>query len=68
MKFKHSDFSQAFELKNLKFGNFRCAFSKILSQQTITATIRHTKMAQSPTYSFEAKIASREYHAEYYMG
>ena len=35
-----------------------CAFSKIFSQQTITTTVRHTKMAQATTYSFEAKIAS----------
>ena len=40
-----------------------CVFSKIFSQQTITITIRHTKIAQATTYSFDAKIASRGYHA-----
>ena len=39
-----------------------CAFSKIFLQQTITATIKHTKIAQAATCSFEAKIASSGYH------
>ena len=40
-----------------------CVFSKIFSQQTITITIRHTKIALATTYSIDAKIASRGYHA-----
>ena len=62
MKFKHSNSSQAFKLKNLKFGNFMCAFSTIFSQQKIATTIRQKKMAQATTYTFEAEIASRGYH------
>lgn len=38
-----------------------CAF-KILSQQTITTTVKRIKMAQATIYSFEAKIASSGYH------
>ena len=40
-----------------------CVFSKIFSQQTITITIRHTKIAPETTYSIDAKITSRGYHA-----
>ena len=58
---KHS--SQGFELKNAKFGNFMCAFSRIFLQHTITTTIRHTQMAQAANYRFEAKIACCGYHA-----
>ena len=54
MKFKHSDPSQAFELKNSKFGKSMRAFSKIFWQQTITTT----KMTEATTYSFEVNIAS----------
>ena len=43
MKYKHSSSSQTFRFKKLKFTNFMCAFSKTFSQQTMTATIRHTK-------------------------
>ena len=58
MKFKRSNSSQVFELKNPKFGNFMC----LCLQETITTTIRHTEMAQAITYLFEAKITSRGYH------
>lgn len=36
MKFKHSDYSQAFKLKNSKL--YVCVFSNIFSQQAITTT------------------------------
>ena len=61
MKLKHLNSSQAFQLKNSKFGNFMGAFSKIFLQQAIPTTIRHTKLALATTYSLEAKIASRVY-------
>ena len=62
MKYKHSDSSQAFELKNLKLGNFMFMISKTFSQHTITRTIRHTKTAQTTTYSFEVKTTYSGYH------
>ena len=56
MKFKRSKSSQAFELKNLKFGNFMFGYCKIFLQETISTTIIHTKMAQEKTCLFEAKL------------
>ena len=56
MKSKHSDSSQVFKLKSLKFGNFMCVFSNTFSQQAITTTIRHKKLAEATTYSFEVDL------------
>ena len=40
-----------------------CAFSRTFLHQTFTTTIRHIKMIQAATYSFEEKIASHGYNA-----
>ena len=64
MKFKYSNSSQAFELKNLKFGTFMSTFSKTFLQQTITTTIIDIKkwLKQQVLKGFEGKIASHGYH------
>ena len=63
MKFKHSNSSQAFELKNWSFGTSCVRFLRFSrNRQSMITTIRQKKMAQATTYSSEAKIASRGYH------
>ena len=45
---KHSNEIRTFEVKHSnKSSEILCAFSKIFSQQTITITIRYTKMAHA---------------------